>query len=154
MRAIALAVIFGGLAVASAQGPDARPKDGYWKPESVQFDGKEQLPDAKAREPLVLILAGSEYRMYYTTDAKAGKAIKLFVGDFKADPTTRQFELEVKDGQRKGMKVHGIYEVNGTQMKMCYGPSDQPRPTKFEAPAGSKLFSEVWSYMNPQPKAP
>ena len=90
--------------------------------------------------------------MYYVTDSKEGKALRLFVADFRPEDATRTFELEVREGQRKGLKVHGIYEAAGSQLKICYGPVDKPRPTKFEAPAGSGFFNEVWSYLDPQPK--
>jgi uncharacterized protein (TIGR03067 family) len=157
MRAFAAAV--GVLAVcwvAVAGGPasdkSGKPSNGYWKPESVQYDGKEQLPDSKSREPLMLVIANAEYKMYYVTDPKEGKAVKLFAADFRPEPMGRTFEMEVREGQKAGLKVHGIYELTGSQMKICYGPLDKPRPTKFEAPAGSGYFNEVWSYLNPQPK--
>lgn len=155
MRAwlIAVAVLaVGGTLAARAPIASERPRNGYWQPDSVQFDGKEQLPDAKSREPLMLVLADSEYRMYYMTDAKAGKAFRLFVGDFRPDPASKTFEMTVREGQKKGLKVHGIYEVKGDKLKLCYVPADKPRPAKFEAPAGSGVFCEVWHYMNPQPK--
>jgi uncharacterized protein (TIGR03067 family) len=157
MRTLVLAIALVGSA-GTAWGQETppeksgKPRNGYWRPESIQFDGKEQLPDSKSREALTLVIADSEYRMYYMTDPKEGKALRLFIAQFKPDAAARTFELEVKDGQRKGMKVHGIFELNGSQLKLCYGPEDKPRPTRFDAPAGSGLFNEVWSYLDPQPK--
>lgn len=152
MRAVALGIAFVVAGTLTAGQNDSASLNGYWKPESVQYDGKEQCPDAKSREPLTLVIEKSEYRMYYMTDAKEGKAIRLFVADFRMDSASRGFEMEVKDGNKKGLKVHGIYEVSNGTLKVCYGPIDKPRPTKFEAPTGSGQFNEVWKFMNPQPK--
>lgn len=44
----------------------------------------------------------------------------------------------------KGARRHGIYEVDGNKMKLCYGSMDSPRPKEFNAPKGSEFFSEVW----------
>ena len=43
-----------------------------------------------------------------------------------------------------GKKVHGIYEVTADTLKLCYGPEDKARPTKFESTKGSGLFHEEW----------
>jgi uncharacterized protein (TIGR03067 family) len=152
MRAVALGLAFVVAGSLGAGQNDSASLNGYWKPESIQHDGKEQLPNAKERASFTLVVEKSEYRMYYMTDEKEGKALRLFVADFRPDSASRGFEMEVKDGQKKGLKVHGIYEVSNGTLKVCYGPADKPRPTKFEAPAGSGLFNEVWKYMTPQPK--
>lgn len=50
MRAALLACLIGGVTAAAqtpAVSPHLKQLEGHWKPESVQFDGKEQL-DAKA----------------------------------------------------------------------------------------------------------
>ena len=53
--------------------------------------------------------------------------------------------FEFADGQMKGPKRHGIYEVAGDQLKLCYGPVDRPKPVKFESPAKSGYFLETWA---------
>ena len=54
------------------------------------------------------------------------------------------FELTIKDGIKKGTKLHGIYELGKTSMKICYAPSEKPRPTKFESPAGAETFCDTY----------
>ena len=57
----------------------------------------------------------------------------------------KTIEFTFLDGALKGKKRHGIYELSGDTLKLCYGPSDKPRPTAFASPAGSGYFNEVWT---------
>lgn len=129
---------------------------GFWKPESVKFDGKEQLADAKTKEMLTLAVINSEYRMYFSPDTDPDKTkrkyTRLFTADLTLDPATKTFELSVTDGQQKGGKRHGIYEHVGNTLHLCYGPASKPRPTKFEATPGSEYFEEVWKFECPLPE--
>lgn len=140
---ITLSVVLSGFAVAQTP-DDAKKLDGKYKPESVQFEGKEQMPDAKTRAMMTLVVKEGEYRMYYLSDAQKDLHVRIFVADLKVEAGAKTFELTVKEGQKKGNKVHGIFEKTGDQLKLCYGPADKPRPTSFTAAVGSGLFSEVW----------
>jgi uncharacterized protein (TIGR03067 family) len=153
MRAIAFVVAVltvGG--TAQAQSPDEAMKKwaGYWKPQSVIYAGQEQMPDPKSRAAITLVVRDGEYRMYVLSDAKRQLHLRLFTADLRLDPVSKSFELTVKDGDKKGQKRHGIYEVTNGQLKICYGPAEKPRPTKFEAPPGSEYFLETWT---PDPEA-
>src|SRR5262245_41789086 len=101
MRAVALGIAFVVVGTLAAGQDDTASLDGDWQPESLQFDGKEQCPDAKSREPLTLVVEKSEYRMYFMTNEKEGKALRLFAAEFRPDSASRSFEMEVKDGQKK-----------------------------------------------------
>jgi len=146
MRKLALIAMFVALTgFAVAQTPDdAKKLDGKYKPESVQFEGKEQMPDAKTRAMMTLVVKEGEYRMYYLSDAQKDLHVRVFVADMKFDHQAKTFELTVKEGQKKGNKVHGTFEKMDDKLKLCYGPVDKPRPTNFTTAAGSGLFSEVW----------
>jgi uncharacterized protein (TIGR03067 family) len=75
------------------------------------------------------------------------KVLKLAVANLTLDPAAspKSIAFEFAEGPLKGQKRHGIYEIAGNQLKLCYGPSDKPKPTTFAAPAGSGLFLEVWA---------
>ena len=153
MRAIAFVVAvlaIGG--AAQAQKPDEEMKKwaGYWKPQSVIYEGQEQMPDPSARASITLVVKDGEYRMYVLSDPKRQLHLRLFTADLKLDPASKSFELTVKDGDKKGQKRHGIYEVTDGQLKICYGPAEKPRPIKFESPPGSECFLETWT---PDPQA-
>lgn len=118
---------------------------GYWKPQSVVFDAAEQIPDGAARAKLTMVVKDSEFRTYYCQDAAKDVHFRLFTADLTLDPAAHTFELTVRDGQKKGDRRHGIYELSGATMKLCYGPIDKPRPTTFAAPKGSGVFLETWA---------
>ena len=150
MRAGILTAILGLSACAATAAdpapavPDThKPLQGFWRPESIVYDGAEMLnPQAKAA--LALVIKGTEYRAYYCTDPQEGKYLKLFAAELTLDPVAKTFELAVKEGQKKGEKRHGVYEVAGSNLRLCYGPTDRPRPAGFDAGKGSGLFVETW----------
>ena len=55
------------------------------------------------------------------------------------------FEMTIKDGYKKGERLHGIYAIKGDVLKMCYCPVDKPRPKDFVSPKGSEVFNEEWT---------
>lgn len=140
--ACVMTVAMSGITMA-AEPTLTNPLAGFWKPQSVEFEGQQQI-DAKSGGPLTLVVKEGEYRVYYCTDPAKDVHFRLFTADVKFDVATRSFELFVKDGQKKGERRHGIYEVSSGTLKLCYGPADKPRPTTFAAPKGSHYFSEVW----------
>jgi uncharacterized protein (TIGR03067 family) len=135
-------------AVAVAEPPkptlDPTGMTGFWKPESVVYDGVEQFADAKARDAVVLAVKNSEYRVYFYKDKANDLGVRLVTADLKADAVQKTIELTIKDGERKGLKCHGIFEVRDGKLRICYGPADKPRPIAFASPAGSQLFCETW----------
>ena len=143
---LVLVIVLASTATAQPPMPEGLKKlQGFWKAESIQYDGKEQIPDAKQRGLLTLVVKDAEYRMYCLSDAAKDEHYRLFTADLKLDPATKTFELNVKDGQKKGERRHGVYEVTDKNLKLCYGPIDKPRPTKFEATKDSEHFLEVWT---------
>lgn len=116
---------------------------GFWKPMSVNYEGEEQI-NAETGKGLTLVIKDGEYRVYYLSDPEKDLHYRLFTADLKLNPADKSFELHIKDGKMKGARRHGIYEVDGNKMKLCYGSMDSPRPKEFNAPKGSEFFSEVW----------
>mgnify|MGYP002779153280 CR=1 FL=1 len=145
MRTVAGVVL---LAVAGAAVADDAAEQkrltGYWKPASVKFDGKEQMPDSAQRQLITLVIQGGEYRMYCVSDPAKDLHMRLCTADLTLDPATQTFQLSVKEGQGKADKRHGIYELKGDVLRLCYGPTDRPRPTQFVAAPGSGHFCEEW----------
>jgi uncharacterized protein (TIGR03067 family) len=122
---------------------DAPKIEGVWRPTSMEHEGK-QMIDADAKEKMTLQIKDSEYRMYWTKDAAKGEYLRLFTGEVSFDTQTGMFEMTIKDGQKKGEKIHGIYELKEGTLKVCYCLTTKTRPTKFESPAGSGFFLETW----------
>ena len=142
----------GGLAVGGNPPPSAPPGDlglvqGNWKPLSVQFEGKPQMP-ADEMQKVTVVFDQTEYHLYYADKSvNPPKVLKLAVMNVAMDPATapKTITFEFADGPLKGQKRHGIYELAGNQLKLCYGPAEKPRPTSFSAPPGSGYFLAVWA---------
>lgn len=143
---LALLTAFTLAAAAAAQQPAAPPLklDGMYKPESIQYDGKE-MADAKAKQSLTLVVKDGEYRAYYAPDPAKDSHVRLFTAALTHDPAAKTFELTVTDGPKKGEKRHGIYKLEAGKLTICYGPADKPRPKEFATGPNSGLFCETWA---------
>ena len=138
---------------APAMSEEVKMLQGFWKCQSIVFDGVEKMANPKDRDALTLVVKGAEYRMFCVSDPVKDLHVRLFTGEIAVDAATRTFTLTVLGGQEKGKKVHGIYEVTKESFKTCYGPADKPRPTKFEAAKDSGLFVESWKVEAPKAAA-
>ena len=148
----AVAAAVGLLGTVTAQPTAASPGDlaglqGNWKPLAIQYEGTSQAPvDEMAK--LTGVFDRNEYHLYYADKSKSPPTVlKLAVMTVALDPTTspKGITFEFTSGALKGQKRHGIYEVAGNELKLCYGPAERPRPTQFAAPAKSGYFLEVWA---------
>lgn len=129
----------------AAPAGDLKKWQGFWKADAIQYDGVDQLADAQQRAKLTLVVKDGEYRMYFASDPAQDKHLRLFTADLALDPAARTFVLTVKEGQKKGEKRHGIYDLAGGKLRVCYCPAEKPRPTKFESVKGADTFVETWS---------
>jgi uncharacterized protein (TIGR03067 family) len=151
------ALVFGGMFLgmnAPLAAADPKPVDdlsalqGNWKPLQCEYQGVPQMP-ADVMKQVTVVFDKSEYFLYFKDKDRSGepKALVLAVLNITLDPTTspRSITFEFKDGPLKGQKRHGIYELAGNQLKLCYGPADKAKPTEFKAPANSGYFLETWA---------
>jgi uncharacterized protein (TIGR03067 family) len=158
LRVGALMGVLGMATVVMADPPPSTPApasdldkiQGYWKPLQCELEGKGQMPTDKMKQ-VTVVYDKSQYFLYFKdskTD-KNGKPIvfRLALANIVLDETTspKTIHFEFADGPLKGKKSHGIYELAGNQLKLCYGPAEKPKPTKFESPAGSGYFLETWA---------
>jgi uncharacterized protein (TIGR03067 family) len=146
----AVAVAVGMVVLAAGKNPppgDLGALQGYWKPLSVQYEGKPQMP-ADEMQKVTVVIDQTEYHLYYADKSvNPPKVLRLALMNVSVNDagTPKTLEFTFADGPLKGQKRHGIYEIAGDQLKMCYGPAEKPRPAAFAAPAGSGLFLEVWA---------
>lgn len=65
---------------------------------------------------------------------------------FSVDPTKKPkaIDYEILEGQTKGKKVLGIYEIDGDKLKFCFAAADKDRPSEFTAKAGSGNTLSIW----------
>jgi uncharacterized protein (TIGR03067 family) len=118
---------------------------GVWVPVSCMVNGKEEFGENEKKE-FRLSIENGMHKLYKLTDPVKMEGVRIHAAKMTVDEKAGTFELEVSESRLKPKvdKIHGIYEVVGNQMKVCYGPADQPRPTKFESGKGSGAFNEVW----------
>jgi uncharacterized protein (TIGR03067 family) len=65
---------------------------------------------------------------------------------FSIDPTKKPktIDYEIVEGETKGKKVLGIYEIDGDKVRFCFSTPDKDRPSEFTAKAGSGNTLSVW----------
>jgi uncharacterized protein (TIGR03067 family) len=153
---VRLGAVLAGLVavVGPAVGHDPAPSDdlallqGNWKPLSIKFEDKDQMATAADLQKVTAVFDKTEYHLYYADKAvNPPKVLKLAVANVVLDPnaTPKVIEFTFAAGPLQGQKCHGIYELAGNQLKLCYGPADKPRPAGFNAPVKSGYFLEVWA---------
>ena len=151
--AVAVFGLVGVVGLVLAKNPPAPAGDlgqlqGYWKPLSVQYEGKPQM-SADEMKKITVVFDQSEYHLYFKDTAKSPSAepIKLALMNVALDPTTtpKTITFEFAAGALKGQRRHGVYEVAGNELRLCYGPVERPKPTTFAAPEKSGYFLEVWA---------
>jgi uncharacterized protein (TIGR03067 family) len=143
---LALAVTAPGANPAPAD--DLAALQGNWKPLQCEYEGEPQMP-ADLMKQVTTVFDKSEYHLYFVDKDKGGqpKVLRLAMATVALDPSTnpKTITFTFADGPMKGEKRHGVYELAGNQLKLCYGPADKPRPNVFAAPAKSGYFLETWA---------
>lgn len=143
-----------GLMTPPALGAEPKPSDdmnslqGNWKPLQCEYQGTPQMP-ADVMKQVTVVFDKNEYHLYFVDKNKDGspKVLRLALATITLDPTTspKSILFEFPDGPFKGQKRHGIYELAGNQLRVCYGPAEKPKPTDFKAPPNSGYFLEMWA---------
>jgi uncharacterized protein (TIGR03067 family) len=149
ITAVALALVSGAVFAAGANPPpgDLGGVQGNWKPLQVEYEGKAQM-SAEEMKKVTAVFDQAEYHLYFADkDVTPPKVLKLAVMNVSLDENTKpkSITFEYASGPLKGQKRHGIYELAGNQLKLCYGPGDKPKPSAFATPEKSGYFLEVWA---------
>ena len=143
--------LIGGIALALGLNPppstppgDLGAIQGYWKPLQVEFESKPQM-SAEEMKKITVVFDQNEYHLYYKDAGK--EPLKLALMNVSLDSSTnpKTIAFEFAAGALKGQKRHGIYELAGNQLKLCYGPVEKPKPVNFAAPEKSGYFLAVWA---------
>jgi uncharacterized protein (TIGR03067 family) len=102
---------------------------GTWKFVSKEMDGKKAPADEVAKLKITFV----DDKWAVRHDDKVVQA-----GTHKFDPSKKpgQVDAMVTEGEGKGSKMLGIYELKGDTMKVCFDPKGKDRPTTFTAKEG------------------
>lgn len=149
--------VLGGLVLlGTTRAADPRADDdlsalqGNWKLLHCEYQGVPQMT-AEVMSQVTAVFEKNQYHLYFrdresNPDGRP-RVYRLAVARVTLDPTSRPkaITFEFADGPLKGQQRHGIYELAGNQLRLCYGPAERPRPTEFKAGADSGYFLETWA---------
>ena len=121
---------------------ELRALQGNWKPAALKYEEFNTMPEEMLRQ-VTGVYDKDEFHLYYVDRSRDGSPLKLMVAKAAFDSATKTMSFECERGALRGHKLHGIYELTDTTLKLCYGPTDKPRPTAFNTPKGSGCFYEV-----------
>jgi uncharacterized protein (TIGR03067 family) len=101
---------------------------GKWEIVSGKFNGNESAT-VKGR---ILKFTSNELVTYFSDD---DKDLTVSV-TFDLSKTPKQFDID----HRFGDVALAIYTIEKDTLKICYAEPGADRPTKFESPAGERVF--------------
>ena len=134
---VALSCLVGAEPPSDAVKKELTQLEGEWVMVSGERDGQ-ALPE--------------EYVKTATRVAKDGVSTVTIGGmvvmksKYTIDPAKKPkaIDFEATEGEAKGNKLVGIYELDGDTLKFCLAPADKDRPTEFTAKEGSGRTMSVW----------
>jgi uncharacterized protein (TIGR03067 family) len=131
-------VLVGGLLMAADSPKDDAVKNdrklmkGTWTVKMYEVDGNKLTEDDTKN--MRLILDGDNYTLK-NEDTPISK------GTTKIDPNKKPKTIDITptEGDNQGQVMKGIYEIKEGEQKVCWGPPDKDRPTKFSSEGGYNL---------------
>src|SRR4051812_40541783 len=134
--ALALVLVLSAFSLLKAGDPpkgDAAKMQGTWAFVTHEMDGKKAPEDALKN--MTVTIKGNTFTV------KNGDQV-IQAGTQKLDGTKkpRTIDATITEGEGKGTKMLGIYELDGDTMKVCFDEKGKARPTAFKAAEGSGLF--------------
>jgi len=109
--------------------PELKPLQGAWNVVQAERDGH---PGDKGGADMKLIIQGRNATLIKGSHKEAGV--------IRVDATANPKRLDMTMGEGKGEVAPFIYEVNGSQLKLCWRKPGGARPTEFSAAEGSSLM--------------
>ena len=134
---IAVACLVGAEPPADAVKKDMAQLEGEWVMVSGERDGQ-SLPEDYVKTAARVAKDG------VSTVTIGGMVVMK--SKYTIDPSKKPkaIDFEALEGEAKGDKLHGIYELDGDTVRFCLAPADKARPTEFSAKEGSGRTMSVW----------
>jgi uncharacterized protein (TIGR03067 family) len=115
---------------------------GTWKFVSIEAEGDRAFQDDLVS--ITVVIQGDRFTL------SNGPTITR--GVLTVDPAARPKTMDVvfSEGPQRGTTAQGIYELDGDLLKLCNGPPDKKRPTRFASKLGSGLTLQVLKRAKPR----
>lgn len=120
---------------------DQRKLQGTWTAKSIAFHGRQTLGDPIT--DLRLVVAGNQIRL----EGKGPELENYASFGYNLDPakTPKTIDITITAGESKGTVMHGIYELNDDEWKLCVQLIGGNRPSAFKSSADSQDVVAVFT---------
>ena len=106
---------------------------GTWRPTAAENNGYKTSEEYMKGD---LWIRDADGRWTLLRDDKA--VVEWAVKNIDATKTPKTIDIEITAGPYKGVVYHGIYELDGDTLRVCFAlPDRDVRPTEFSASKGS-----------------
>ncbi|MEQ9379867.1 MAG: TIGR03067 domain-containing protein, partial [Pirellulales bacterium] len=105
--------------------------EGTWVLVGLEIDGK-AVSEEDARKLSVINGADGTWSLW-----SEGEELSRGTSTFDPTQEPKALDFTPTTGDSKGQLFLGIYELGDDARKMCFAPTGKPRPTEFNAPAGT-----------------
>jgi len=115
----------------AADDKEGRPS-GTWMYVTNEVDGKPTPPDDV--KLMSLTIDGDKF-----TIKKGTEVVQSGTNKFDPSKKPATVDIEITEGQDKGKKMLGIYELDGEKLKGCFDMAGKKRPEEFKGGPGLLL---------------
>jgi uncharacterized protein (TIGR03067 family) len=115
---------------------------GTWKAVGGEEGGK-PVTEEQARK-FKLVVDGDRYTYTVEDGSEEQGTIKLDPGQ-----KPKAMDVMIQSGDDKGKSQHGIYEVEGDTLKLCFAPPGEERPKEFATKEGSMTTVLIFKRQKP-----
>jgi uncharacterized protein (TIGR03067 family) len=111
--------------------------EGTWQVESFVVVGKDFFADGS--QPKFHFVVGKDGEATLDENDFLKKLYEKYT--FKVDPSTtpKCVDVTVTAGSQKGVKIEGIYELKGDELRVCAKAGGNERPAELKSPEGTEV---------------
>jgi uncharacterized protein (TIGR03067 family) len=111
---------------------DLKQMEGTWKAVVHEADGKKTTEEDNKKADVKLVVKDGKFTVHFNDKVVGQGTIKLDAGK-----KPKQIDATATDGPMKDATLVGIYELNGDEMRVCFGLPGKERPTEFRTKEGT-----------------